>query len=235
MLQIGADIQPRDPMSGSARDRVVLMDKRRAGRKLQAGGQLAGRPAQSTKRLIRPAKRVKPAGYKRSARASNKRPGDAAATLFPGMSLATSRFGLGVLFAVAKKEGGDGVVELLRMERFSGKPGGKPRSSILSRVDPKAAAGLITGLAHPNRFRIAAAIMTGADSHQKLAGEVRLKAGPLYHHLRSLERSGVVTCPGRSKYVLTDRGQMAVFMLVGLSLREKSGAGWIRLRPATKR
>jgi predicted transcriptional regulator len=100
----------------------------------------------------------------------------------------------------------------------------------LSRIDAKSAASLIVGLAHQSRFRIAAAIMTGADSHQALAKKVSLKAGPLYHHLRSLERAGVVVCLERSKYALTDRGQVAMLMLAGLCGVGNRKAGWTRFR-----
>lgn len=67
---------------------------------------------------------------------------------------------------------------------------------------------MLTGLSHPDRIRVARAILAGACTHRELAKALGLKTGPLYHHLRELERAGLLVIAGRNRYDLTDFGRV---------------------------
>lgn len=76
---------------------------------------------------------------------------------------------------------------------------------------------LIRGLAHAERLHILGALRQGARKHVELKAVVELAAGPLYHHLRELERSGLIECPSRNNYVLTGSGRSALLIASGLN------------------
>ena len=108
--------------------------------------------------------------------------------LFPGLSTQAKSFGVAVLVAVAERRGAEAEVQFVREQALTGRPGARPKTTLLDRSSPDALARLLSGLAHPDRIRLARAIIVGGNTHHRLSEAVKLKAGPLYHHLRELER-----------------------------------------------
>jgi hypothetical protein len=49
-------------------------------------------------------------------------------------------------------------------------------------------------------------------THHLLCKAVGLKTGPLYHHLRALERAGVLTMATRNAYELTGKGRISLLV-----------------------
>ncbi len=173
-------------------------------------------------------------GGKRRTAGRAVRPKSATAeALFPRLEETNGRYGVGVLLAVAEGAGDRREFRYCRIEKFSPKPANQPRAKVLSSVDPGALARLLTGVSHPDRIRIAAAILTGADTHRKLSRAVGLKVGPLYHHIRELERAGILAHLPKNGYGLTDTGRDLVLLLSGigaLATRETSGPRWRAIR-----
>jgi hypothetical protein len=133
------------------------------------------------------------------------------------------RFGVAVLLAVAERWGSDGEVQLVRQEALFARPGARPKTTLLDRVSPEALARLLSGLAHRDRIRLARAIVAGANTHHLLSEAVKLKAGPLYHHLRELERAGLLSMVERNAYVLTAVGRIALFVTAALGIASVGG------------
>lgn len=77
---------------------------------------------------------------------------------------------------------------------------------------------MLTGLAHADRIRIARAIMTGWNTHAGLRQQLGLKVGPLYHHLRELERAGLLAHMPRKGYALTSLGRDLLYVVCGLEV-----------------
>lgn len=136
------------------------------------------------------------------------------AATFPELLGECQRFGLGLAVSLITRQGGDAVWQSARFVRANRMPGERPTSWLLERAEPGAVAKLLTGLAHIDRIRIVRAIATGSATHRDLSEAVGLKTGPLYHHLRALERAGVVCMSGRNAYELTDAGRIAAFLAV---------------------
>jgi hypothetical protein len=127
--------------------------------------------------------------------------------LFPKLARPHNRFGLGVVVARAVRDGEAPTLMTVRLEEAFAKPGLRPRAALVGRIDPKQASAILSGLAHPDRIRVAAAIMTGSNTHKRLKETLNLAAGPLYHHLRALQMAHLVALASRNFYVLTDCGQ----------------------------
>lgn len=144
-------------------------------------------------------------------RLSSDSPADHGTTRLFNRVTAASRFGVGVVLAVSERSGDEIRTYCGRFERFSAKPGHRPRTALLGLADPPAVARLMSGLAHPDRVRIVRAILAGADSHQTLSKASGLKAGPLYHHLRELERAGFLRCELRNQHRVTELGRVVFF------------------------
>lgn len=106
----------------------------------------------------------------------------------------------------AVRDGGPPKYQVSKLEEASQKPAMRPRAALTARIDAVQVAGLLGGLAHPDRIRLAIAMMTGADTHMKLSTETRLAAGPLYHHLRAMQLAGLVKQPSRNFYTLSGQG-----------------------------
>lgn len=136
--------------------------------------------------------------------------------LFPKLAKASNRFGLGIAIARAVREGGQPKYQIERLEEAFQKPGMRPRAAITAKIDSISIANQLSGLAHPDRIRLAVAILTGADTHMKLRTETRLAAGPLYHHLRAMQLAGLVQQPSRNFYTLTELGER--FLLIAACL-----------------
>lgn len=146
---------------------------------------------------------------------SNGRNGIAAMSaeaLFPGIAKEKNRFGLGVLLAVMERQGAEAELGFARVGRFFPTPGQRPKADILCEADAGHVARMLAGLAHPDRIRILRAVLQGAATHHALHKAVGLKTGPLYHHLRALERAGVLTMATRNVYELTERGRVALLV-----------------------
>jgi len=81
-------------------------------------------------------------------------------------------------------------------------------------------AALIDALAHAHRLRILIALLNGPRSHLELAKSLNLRPGPLYFHLRVLERAGLIDRPTRNAYARTRRGEKLLLGLIGLTDRD---------------
>lgn len=83
-------------------------------------------------------------------------------------------------------------------------------------IRPENVARLLAALAHPQRVRILLTLLDGEATHKKLARTTKLKAGPLYHHLRELRMAGLIGPKTRDLYTLTPAGGRAI--LAGLAM-----------------
>lgn len=135
-----------------------------------------------------------------------------AGALFPESTRTDSRFGIGVLLAVLERQGGEAELGFARVGRFHRTAGQRPRQAVLGTAEAADVARILSGLAHPDRIRILRAILQGAATHHALRKAVTLKTGPLYHHLRALERAGILTMSTRNVYELTERGRIALWV-----------------------
>jgi DNA-binding HxlR family transcriptional regulator len=135
-----------------------------------------------------------------------------ARSLFPELAQKNSRFGLGVLLAVMERQGDEADLGFARVGRFHPTPGQRPKATILGAVDAGHIAKMLAGLAHRDRIRILRAILQGAGTHFELHKAVGLKTGPLYHHLRALERAGILMMAMRNVYELTEQGRVALLV-----------------------
>lgn len=150
-----------------------------------------------------------------------------ASTLFPRLGEHGARFGVGVLVAVAEVAGRKPEVRQSRREAFESAPGRRPRERLLRTVDVAELARALGGLAHAQRVRIACAILSGANTHHGLEKATGLRPGPLYHHLRALERAGLLTCVDRNRYDLSGRGR-DLLLVATVAHRMKQRAGEAR-------
>ena len=153
---------------------------------------------------------------------ATRRPPSAAAgdlgMLFPrGLGPQQKRFGVGVFLAVAERQGRSAEIRYARVEKFFAKPARQPKTEFLEKHDPNHVAGLLAGLAHPDRVRVARAVMTGKNTHRLLSEAVGLRTGPLYHHIRALERSGLLVIVGRNRYDLTQVGRTVLLVTTVLA------------------
>lgn len=154
-----------------------------------------------------------------------------ARTLFPEVAAKNSRFGMGILLAVMERQGSHAELGYARVGRFHPKPGRQPKAAILGAVDAGKVARMLAGLAHPDRIRILRAILQGSATHFALRKAVGLKTGPLYHHLRALERAGVLTMATRNAYELTERGRVVLLVTNTLGVVfAGNGRSWTKQR-----
>lgn len=136
---------------------------------------------------------------------------------FPALG---GRYGAAVLVAVVEAAGGRPDVRAMRRESIARGPGGRPRQRLLESVSDRAMGLVLVGLAQRQRVRIARAILSGANTHAGLSKAVGLAPGPLYHHLRTLERGGLVAFVERNRYDLTPMGRdllLALTTVIGSS------------------
>ncbi|HUN82696.1 MAG TPA: hypothetical protein VMV81_14420 [Phycisphaerae bacterium] len=164
----------------------------------------------------------------RSTRA--KRPGGGLEAFFPKLAGTKKRFGVGVLLALAQRQGDEAAVRYAAIEEAFERPGLRPKAALLARADARKISELLTGLAHPDRIRVATAIMTGANTHRLLKESLQLKTGPLYHHLRELQMAGLVGMASRNFYVLTEPGELALYIATGLAAGLGKAGRWKRRR-----
>ncbi|MFO0973719.1 MAG: helix-turn-helix domain-containing protein [Phycisphaerae bacterium] len=76
---------------------------------------------------------------------------------------------------------------------------------------------IVAGLSHPRRLAVCRAIAAGADSHRLLSRALGLATGPLYHHIRALERAGVIAIARRNQYELTPAGRRILLALAAVA------------------
>ena len=163
--------------------------------------------------------------------------------LFPAVLNDKRRFGVGVLLAVIERQGDYGDIRFARVEQFSERPAQRPKTTLLAKAEPADVARMLVGLAHADRLRIARAIMTGANTHQLISEAVGLKTGPLYHHLRELQRARLLITVSRNRYDLSELGRAALLVTAILGTWDKKGRStWRRSKltppkrvPARKR
>jgi len=129
-----------------------------------------------------------------------------------GGDAASNRYGVGLVVAVLECSGADRVLHVGQFARFSRQPARGPGGVAIHPAMPAAVARVLAGLAHPDRVRIAQAILRGANSHHALAEVVKLQAGPLYHHLKELDRAGLIAREQRNQYGLTKLGRILVHL-----------------------
>lgn len=132
--------------------------------------------------------------------------------LFPGLGSSGRAFGTGVLIAVAECQGGKPTVRVIRRESFSKRAGEGPRARLMGMVDESELATVLAGMAQRHRVGVLKAILSGANTHAGLATRTGLAAGPLYHHLRSLERAGLVTFVERNRYDVSSLGRLLILL-----------------------
>lgn len=137
-------------------------------------------------------------------------------SMFPRLDGPRGRYGVGVLLAVAEGQGDRREVRFCRLESPSARPAQRPRAKLLETTNAGDVARIFTGLAHPDRVRIARAVLTGSNTHALLKETVGLKVGPIYHHLRELERAGLLCRLDRRGYALTDAGRDLLLLAGGL-------------------
>jgi hypothetical protein len=83
-------------------------------------------------------------------------------------------------------------------------------------------ASLLGAVAHPKRIQIMAELLGGDTTHRSLTRSTRLKAGPLYYHLRELRSARLIGPKVRDIYSLTPRGRrvlLGVLVLGELGLK----------------
>lgn len=155
--------------------------------------------------------------------------------LFPKLLAADGyAAGKGVFIARAERAASALRIHTVGMEQISSKPGRSRRhQSSAAVLEPVSIARILGGLAHADRIRLMIILEAGAQTHKTLADAVALKPGPLYHHLRALERAGLIHSKARNQYDLTADGEMALMIVSGLWALTRKGkrmAPWRRHR-----
>ncbi len=151
--------------------------------------------------------------------------------LFTNLTKPTKRFGVGLLLALANRTGNQGNLHVLRLGKAFSAAGRQPLSSILDEADPSKLAKRLGGLAHRDRIVLAKAMLLGASTHHELSQAVKLQTGPLYHHLRELERTGILCRPDRNTYRLSEVGRIMLLVVSGLGTLEEEGGGRWKTKP----
>ena len=91
----------------------------------------------------------------------------------------------------------------------------------LARVPDEAASALGYALASAQKIALLRALL-GKDSESAARlGELSgLSTGSLYHHLRELMRASLVRQGGRNQYILTERGQRVLLVVLALAAED---------------
>ncbi len=126
---------------------------------------------------------------------------------FPEIGKAPKCFGLGVAIAIAEAAGDRPRVRIVRRSSFSGKAGDRHRQRLLESVQDADLAKFLAAFGQRRRLRISRAILSGANTHHELARVSGLAPGPLYHHIKTLERAGMLVVVERNRYDLTAFGR----------------------------
>lgn len=194
------------------------MATRQPARKKRKGGSAAdARKAKPPKRKAAARQAGGPAEKPRS-RAPGRPGAGGLQRLFPKLLSTKTGLAEGALLAVAIRSESGLEVRSVAFEETTGAAGGNKRKRA-GAICPntKETARLLRGLAHAERLHVLEAMRQGARKHIDLKAAVKLAAGPLYHHLRELERCGLIECPSRNDYVLTGSGRRAFLVISGLN------------------
>lgn len=81
---------------------------------------------------------------------------------------------------------------------------------------------LHTALANRHRVRLLARLVAAPATYAALKSSSKLQPGPLYHHLRQLERAGMIRIRQRNQYEIT-RGGRSAYVLSGAMLKLCTG------------
>lgn len=135
--------------------------------------------------------------------------------LFPKLAAAPKEGGQGAYLTFATREKNRLQLQYARFETIN--PPGKNKQTPTAR-EPAKLARLLHGLAHADRLRMMEALYQGARTHQDLKEIVGLQAGPLYHHMRELERAGLAESVNRNDYQITETGRIAMLLASGLEM-----------------
>ena len=137
------------------------------------------------------------------------------------------RYGIGACVAVGERQGDQGLLTLAHLAEFRSLPAEQPKTAFLAKAEPLRLARIFSGLAHPDRVRLAKEILAGARTHRDLSLATGLKTGPLYHHVRELERAGLLDSSIRNVHDLTDLGRIVLLVAVVLGTWEsENGSAW---------
>jgi len=148
-----------------------------------------------------------------------------AATWFPEIGKAPKCFGVGVAIALAEAAGDRPRVRIHRRSSFSSKAGDRHRQRLLESVQDSDLARFLAAFGQRRRLRISRAILSGANTHHELARVSGLAPGPLYHHIKTLERAGMLVVVERNRYDLTAFGRdllLVATMLIASAKRSHS-------------
>lgn len=178
---------------------------------------------------------------RRGGRISVNRAGDAhlIQQIFPMLSGRTTRYGVGICVASCRRLGDQAEWSVSQLVRHAARPGERPTGAFFESADCVGVARMVGGLAHADRLRIAQALACGAVSHHDLEQAIKLKTGPLYHHLRVLERAGVLQIRGRNEYVLSQAGRLLLLAVTVLAAQGTTRQGHVhpprKARRATRK
>lgn len=127
------------------------------------------------------------------------------------------KYGVAVEWRIEERDGpGDARSVGRRIELFFTRPGQRARQKLLDRVSIGELARRVAAISHPKRVAIVQAILTGAANHRELSQRTTIKTGPLYFHLRHLERAGLIIVHQRERYEPTVLCQMLMFLLAAV-------------------
>jgi len=147
------------------------------------------------------------AGDRSMARGTSRSKADSITAWFPEAGKHSGCYGVGVAIAIAESTGERPRVRIHRQSSFSTKAGGRNRERLLESVPDTDLARFLAAFGQRRRLQISRAILAGANTHIQLAKASGLAAGPLYHHIRALERAGILVVVERNRYDLTAFGR----------------------------
>lgn len=146
-----------------------------------------------------------------------------ASVWFPELGKSPQTHGVGVGIAIAEAAGDYPRVRIHRRSSFSNKAGERHRQRLLESVPDADLAKVLAAFGQRRRLRISRAILSGANTHRELARVSGLAPGPLYHHIKTLERGGLLVVVERNRYDLTSFGRdllLVTTILVGSAKRK---------------
>ena len=120
---------------------------------------------------------------------------------------------LSVLVGASLTTGRSRHLKVATLELPAGDMAGKPMKFV---SDPAWLANVLRGLGHADRLAIMAELMCGPRTHQMLHEATGLKPGPLYHHIRELQRAGLIEAPKRNQYMPTSCGRTIFAIASGI-------------------
>ena len=112
------------------------------------------------------------------------------------------------------------ISSVRRVRNGYSSPGQAERESVARmwarETDLDKLAYLLTALGHLQRLAILFKLMEGEATHRLLAKTTKLKAGPLYYHLRELRSTGLIGPKVRDVYSITNNGQKILLTVIAL-------------------